>query len=173
MLLILLCLLVTSSLQAEGYFEKGQQFAEELRQKMSELKSSHPKSSRPQLSLQPGKKCSALPIITPDPEPSFYICMSFSLPDVVWISLSKEMEKSGGMMVLRGLPNNSFKELAKRLHSLRLQGMLATVQINPELFTKFSVSKVPCFVQTDEGSYNKLSGNVSLAFALEKLRAKS
>lgn len=103
------------------------------------------------------------------PEPNLYVFMSFSLPDELLISLSKELEKTGGIFVVRGLPYNSFKEFARKLYGLRKKGLNAPVQINPKLFKKYDIQNVPAFVAIDEDSFDKISGNVSLAFALKKM----
>jgi hypothetical protein len=38
---------------------------------------------------------------------SLYVFVSFSMPEAVWLSLSEEAVKAGGVLVLRGLPDNN------------------------------------------------------------------
>ena len=91
------------------------------------------------------------------------------MPDEAWMSLSKEVEKVKGVMVLRGLPENSFQQLAMKMYDLRKRGVNATIQIDPRLFTKYDVERVPCFVTLEENTFDKLSGNISVSYALERM----
>ncbi len=166
-------------------YEEGKKFAEEqlkqkkdrrndkaiLRSAVADLKpSGTPNEER--LALE-NKRCVLSSSVVSDPLPSLYVFMSFSLPEQVWLSLSKEMESRGGVFVLRGLPQNSFGLLGKKIYDLRKKGMKGTVQIDPRLFIKYSVDKVPCFVFQERENYNKTTGNISLEFALEKITEKS
>ena len=104
-----------------------------------------------------------------DPDTTLYVFVSFSMPEEAFLALSNEIVRVGGVMVLRGLPGNSFKNLAVKIYELKKQGLRATIQVDPRLFSKYSITTVPTFVTTKDGRYDKLSGNVSLAFALEKM----
>ena len=115
------------------------------------------------------KKCPTLPLDHQDTETSLYVFMSFSVPDETWLMLSEEIIRYRGIIILKGLPGNSFKELAFRINALRSRGMKAPVQIDPNLFVRFGVDSVPSFVKINEESFNKISGNFSLEFALEKI----
>lgn len=95
---------------------------------------------------------------------SFYVFMSFSVPDDVWIALSIELVKLGGSFVLRGLPENSFEKFAQRIASLRKKGVEAPIHIDPRLFETFTVTAVPC-IAMKEDRWSKLSGAVSLDYA--------
>lgn len=101
-----------------------------------------------------------------DIESSFIIFMSFSVPDDVWLSLSKEVESIDGLIVLQGVPNNSFKDLAEHLLRLKSKGMNATVQLHPQLFNQYEISHVPSFVLREGPSFDKVTGNISVGFAL-------
>lgn len=101
--------------------------------------------------------------------PEIQIFMSFSLPDGVWISLSKELEKARGVFVLRGLPNNSFNELAEKILNLKKLGVNAEIQINPLPFEKYEIEEVPVFVIAESKCFDKISGNISLGFAVEQM----
>jgi len=95
-----------------------------------------------------------------------FICISFSVPDQTWIALSKELEKVGGSFVLQGLPNGSFKELSQRIQKLTQLGVLAPIQIHPQLFEKCSIKAVPAFIVLEGDLFDKVSGNISLHHAL-------
>lgn len=105
-------------------------------------------------------------------EPKIFVAMSFSVPDSVWLSLSKELEKAGGIFVLRGLPNNSFTELASKLFSLKSRGVNAPVQLDPKFFQAHHITSVPAFVVKVEEGFGKITGNISLKCALEKMSLK-
>lgn len=100
---------------------------------------------------------------------SLYVFMSFSLEDSLWIQFSKELEKIGGTFVLRGLPQNSFKELANRIFDLQDKGVIVPIQIHPKLFQEYEVEIVPSIVVVEENQYDKISGNLSIQCALEKM----
>jgi conjugal transfer pilus assembly protein TrbC len=115
-----------------------------------------------------GKNCQNCGVFKEVDSPLF-VCMSFSLKDSLWIEFSKEMEKIGGIFVLRGIPENSFKELAERIFELQSKGVSVPIQIHPKLFQNYAVQLVPAIVVADEDAYDKISGNVTLKFALEKM----
>lgn len=95
------------------------------------------------------------------------IFISLSVPEAIWLQLSEELKKIGGIFVLRGLPNNSFKSLAYHLLNLKRKGIEAPIQIHPQLFKEHGIEKVPAFLVRNEHGFNKLSGNVSLKYALD------
>ena len=119
----------------------------------------------------PRKRCSYRQTgMTDIPEKhSLLIFTSFSLEDSVWIRMAEEAGALRGIFVLNGLPNNSFVELSKRLLTLKKSGFDATVQIDPRLFEKYGIDRVPSYVVVEGEEYDKLSGCVSLDFALAKM----
>jgi conjugal transfer pilus assembly protein TrbC len=162
--------LTTSVLVDNPHYQEGIQSGERiLREQLKREVSLVCEKTMPKNSPITKKRCSIFPMIDPDPETSLYVFMSFSVPDEAWLALSEEIVQKNGIMVLRGLPGNSFQELAKKIHSLRSRGMKATVQIDPMLFSRFNIDKVPSFVKTTSKGFYKVSGNVSLRFALEKI----
>lgn len=97
------------------------------------------------------------------------VFMSFSVPDQVWIDLSKELEQVGGVFVLRGLPNQSFQTLASRILHLKEKGVKAPIQLDPKCFLAYQIDQVPSIVVAEGETFDKVSGNVSLSFALQKM----
>ena len=94
--------------------------------------------------------------------------------DVVWAA--------GGVIVLRGLPQNSAKVLTAALSKVARPGEdLASVGIDPRLFRAFGIEAVPTYVVTSSDfdlcdgfdcrtqvpPHDRMSGNVSAAYALE------
>lgn len=107
-----------------------------------------------------------------DTLPQVVVFVSFSMPDTVWLPLSREIEKVGGVFVLQGLPSNSFKALADKIYALRQKGIHATIQLHPQLFEKYQINKVPTFLVRDGNLEDKLVGNVSLRYVLQVIETK-
>jgi type-F conjugative transfer system pilin assembly protein TrbC len=45
----------------------------------------------------------------------------------------------------------------------------SALQIDPRLFTKYEISAVPSFVLACDEKYDKIAGNISIKFALQKI----
>lgn len=99
---------------------------------------------------------------------SIYIMMTFDLPESLWLEYSHILEKIGGSFIVRGLPSDSFIEFAKTVKKFRERGILAPIQLNPTLFEKFSIDLAPSIVLVDGKKFDKISGTVSLNYALEQ-----
>jgi conjugal transfer pilus assembly protein TrbC len=97
------------------------------------------------------------------------VCISCSVPDSVWVELSRELEKINGAFVLRGLPENSFRKLSEKILSLQKLGVNAPIQIDPKFFSSNQIESVPTFLILEEGKIDKISGNISIRYALQKL----
>jgi conjugal transfer pilus assembly protein TrbC len=111
--------------------------------------------------------------VADDIDSPIYVLISFSVPTESWVNLSKEMEKVGGVFVLRGLPENSFKALSQKILLLNDLGVTIPIQINPKLFGEFDVKVVPTIIVRDGDKYDKISGNVSLSYALETIQKEA
>ena len=98
---------------------------------------------------------------------------SFSMPEETWIQLSKDLEKIGGIFVLKGLPNGSFQEFLQKVMELRKKGVAVSIEIDPDSFEKYEVTAVPTFVLVNGESFEKVVGNVSVSYALEKLEIRN
>ncbi|AIL12616.1 hypothetical protein IM40_02275 [Candidatus Paracaedimonas acanthamoebae] len=102
--------------------------------------------------------------------PTVLVFASFSMPQATIKKLASDLKKIGGALVIQGLIKNSFKETA-----LTLQKLGEDVLLDPTLFEKFNVTSVPTFIifegdlKDDHFIYDRLAGNVSLRFALEKV----
>ena len=121
-----------------------------------------------------GKTCHASKMEPNSPKARYqgdkglYIFVSLSLSDEVLKVLSQQAKALGGNLVIQGLVNNSFKETQARLRILGIP-----VDIDPTLFERFEVKRIPTFVLKKikdgdiKGSYDKVTGNVSVQAALE------
>jgi type-F conjugative transfer system pilin assembly protein TrbC len=107
--------------------------------------------------------------------PKMLVFVSFSMPKASLNALAKEAEKFGAVLGMRGLKGDSFKETQAAFQSLGEEER-SGIEINPELFETYKVQQVPVFVKvrtTPEGDLQeigRLSGNVSLTFAAQKLQ---
>lgn len=63
------------------------------------------------------------------------VFMPFSSPDQAWISLPKELEKIGGVFILRGLPDSNFR-------SFKAQAVTASVQLNPKRLLEYEINQI-------------------------------
>ncbi len=135
-----------------------------LREAMSEELSKKQKVVTSSNDLE--KECQSC-VVSKNVDPKLYIFVSFSMPESAWHSLSKEAALIDGAFVLQGLPSNSFSELSKKLYVMKKNGLSVDVQINPKLFEDYAVTAVPTFLVTEGKAFDKISGHVSLSFALD------
>ncbi len=99
---------------------------------------------------------------------NLYVLMTFDLPDSLWLEYSLDLEKVKGTFVLRGLPQDSFIAFAKRIKDLRAIGVRAPIQLNPMIFDRYEVLNVPSIILEEGKLYDKISGPVSIHYALQK-----
>ena len=68
------------------------------------------------------------------------------------VTLSDQVSKAGGRLVIRGLKNNSFEGTVAAVKGLSENGV--AIDINPKVFREFKIIKVPSFVViSSEGAY--------------------
>jgi len=97
------------------------------------------------------------------------IFVSFSMPEASLKSLMQEAERANATLIIRGLIEDSFKITMTRLKDCAL-----SAEINPDLFEQYDIQHVPTFVKLKGGQEQaRLSGNVTLKFALQKLEETS
>ena len=112
-----------------------------------------------------------------------YIFVSTSMPKPLLKSYLQEANKYGGVLVLKGLPQGSFKELTKFVIDLtgnngNLQDIAANIQIDDEAYERFKVVSVPTIVLSVDSEYHpnqtailkfdKMVGNVGVKYSLEE-----
>lgn len=106
--------------------------------------------------------------------PRLLVFVSFSMPLQALKALGSQVNAVGGKLVLRGLVGGNFKKTAEKLKAFREE-----ILIDPTLFESYEITSVPTFVLRSEGkskvednSYDRLTGNVSLRYALEQFASK-
>lgn len=104
-------------------------------------------------------------------EYELYIFVSLSMPQARLIELLRDAKQYDGMVVLRGLKNNSYKDTANYLQKI-IEKAGAGLMIEPNLFTEYNITKVPTFVLNDSvlKKYDKVTGNVTLKYALAEMK---
>lgn len=96
------------------------------------------------------------------------VFVSLGMADETLKSLSQQAKALGGVLVIRGLVENSFQKTHQRLKSLGIP-----IDIDPTLFERFEVTRVPSIVLAGvkdgklTGSFDRVRGNVSIRSALE------
>ncbi len=74
------------------------------------------------------------------------IFVSFSMPDQSIVDYLRDARKINASVVIYGLINNSFKDTFIKMASLVKQADGGGVELNPPLFNKFNISKVPAVI---------------------------
>lgn len=110
-----------------------------------------------------------------------YVFISLALPEQGLMDLLKQSKKEGFIPVLRGFKQGSYKKTAYALNQIIAKTGYGVI-IDPELYKEFGIKVVPTYVVTHEAKVcnttqscmprksNKLSGNVTPEFALQKLK---
>lgn len=116
------------------------------------------------------------------PQAAVYIFISTSVPIDTLKLLGEQAAKGGAALVLRGIPGgfDGYTKMFETLKPVIATG--AEIQIHPELFDRFEVSKVPAFViaKYEEGCQGNMcdaesisvAGDVSFPYALEHLATR-
>ena len=114
--------------------------------------------------------------------PRFIAFASTSMPPAALRTMIDQVTRAGGVVVLRGLPQNSAKALTAALSKVARPGEpLTSVGIDPRLFRAFGIEAVPTYVvagsdfdlcdgfdcTTQVPPHDRMTGNVSAAHALE------
>jgi len=92
---------------------------------------------------------------------------TFSMPITLWKEYSDALTKIGGTFALRGLPEDSFFKLTSEINHLKKSGVTAPILLDPKSFEKYEVETVPTIVLVKKEGYDKISGTVSLDYALD------
>lgn len=118
------------------------------------------------------KDCAAkvqnLEPIRSDDKNGILVFVSFSLPTAALIELNRQAPKYKARLILRGIHQNSFTKTKDRILEIEPKGL--TIDVDPQLFKQYKITRVPTFILLRDGKeVNRLSGNVTLAFAHKKL----
>lgn len=103
-----------------------------------------------------------------------YIAISTSVPDAFWLETAKELEqrKISATFCLRGLPDQSFQKLRKKIQSLQERGFNANVEIHPEIFEDYAIDQVPVFLSIGKSAHDRVAGLLSLSYVLDLFKTQ-
>lgn len=113
------------------------------------------------------------------------VFISFSMPEALIEDYIKEARMYGGVLVLRGLVNNSLKQTVAKLKEIEGNDEKKSniaITIHPHLFKLYNITQVPtivvskdnlaCILKYDDCStlyeYDKISGSITIGYALEE-----
>lgn len=100
-----------------------------------------------------------------------YVFISLSMPKPSIKQLLDQSKELNAQVVLRGFINNSHKTTAEIMQDLVTTSQYGLI-VDPELFTKYQITKVPTFVIVRAVHYDKLSGNISWQEAIDIITRK-
>lgn len=107
-----------------------------------------------------------------------FVLISSSLPTSSIKQIARDVKKVGGTLLFRGMIEGSMMRTAEFVLNLNKEGVKAA--IHPKIFEMLNVEVVPCYVLIKGGVqenkyevlHDKIIGNVSLEYALNKFKEK-
>ncbi|WP_434782870.1 type-F conjugative transfer system pilin assembly protein TrbC [Ferrovum myxofaciens] len=112
-------------------------------------------------------------------ERTLMVAVTLSMPNEMLIDYAKQAKEAGAVLVLRGLPTGDTLPLTEARIAKLNRGVNATWNIDPTLFRKFKIDKVPSTILVDDYaarkmelscapdvSYLRVDGEVSIRQAL-------
>lgn len=112
---------------------------------------------------------------------NIYIFISFSMTDnilqnyIIEAQNIKQKYNIDIVFVLRGFYKNSFKETQIKINSLlqKLDNKNIGIIVDPRLFKEYHITQVPVILKiNDKNDYDKISGTVTLEYAINKFGGK-
>lgn len=110
-----------------------------------------------------------------------FVAVSMSMPPDLIKAYTQQAREYGATLVLRGLHKNSLEETKRAVIPLNIGHV--NFEVNPAVFTKFKITKVPSVVLADsvgsgvledgcakEGEYLKVDGDASIHYALVMMK---
>jgi len=117
--------------------------------------------------------------------PDLLVFVSLSMPREALQRLIDQTERAGATLVFRGLKGDSMMKMGEEIKAI-VGDSNVSVAIHPPAFRQFSVSRVPAVVLarpeassvldsgcSKAGTFVKVTGDVSLDYALEYIERKS
>lgn len=102
---------------------------------------------------------------------NYYVFISSNIPKQSLIQILEQSKKINAEVVLRGFINDSHKVTTEILQDLINMTQYGVI-VDPELFTKYQITKVPTFVIAKGDKYDKLAGNISWQEAIDIITRK-
>lgn len=92
---------------------------------------------------------------------STYVFVSHSMNDHALKSYFRDAQKYKATLVMRGLVEDSFIKTKQKVEALKI-----SYQIDPTLFEKYQISRVPTIIKVKGDKVHKVVGHISLKEAL-------
>lgn len=118
-------------------------------------------------------------------QPDLMVMVSLSMPREALERTVEQAERAGATLVFRGLKGDSMTRMGEEIQAIVGKRNVSAV-VHPPAFRQFSVTKVPAVVIarpeagsvlengcSQAGTFVKVSGDVSLDYALEYIERKS
>ena len=99
--------------------------------------------------------------------PEVMIFVSLSMPEQSLKLWAQQAEKVDGILLLRGLIDNSIQVTTQKTVKLFSDSLKGGFNIDPEKFTQYHIQSVPAVVLTKGQDYDVVYGDTSLESALE------
>lgn len=87
---------------------------------------------------------------------SLMLALTLSMPDYILSEYAKQAEESGARIILRGVPEGSSVPQVAAMIARINRGAKAEWSIDPPLFRRFKLDKVPALILVDDESAQKL-----------------
>lgn len=129
-------------------------------------------------------KAQGQPGFSAKPGPVLLVFVSFAMPEAALSRLVDQAARANASLVLRGLADGSLVRTVARVQQL-IGGHRVAVQIDPQAFDRYAVTRTPSFVLLRDGApaapcasglcvpgdgYVMVAGDVSLDYALAFFR---
>ena len=118
-----------------------------------------------------GSKASTDTATAPHAKTQLYVFISLSMPMPGLIDLGKQVHHYGGVLVLRGLVEGSYKKTALKLQQFIQQTHTGMI-IDPLLFRQYDIKTVPTVVVVSPiaPQFDKVHGFIPIRSALEQMQ---
>ena len=100
------------------------------------------------------------------------VFVSFSMPEKLMQETLKEAADLKITAYLNGLYHNSMEETVKKIMFLSQENPKLSLAIDPTLFEKYKITKVPALVVENEEGFDVIYGNLSLKEGLDRMHYK-
>jgi conjugal transfer pilus assembly protein TrbC len=113
---------------------------------------------------------SLLIIISTFAHAKMYVFVSFAMPHQLLVETLQESNRLHIAPVLNGLYHNSMLDTTHELMSLSKEIPNVQLQVDPTLFERFSIEKVPALVVTSKSCFDVIYGNLALSEGIQRIQ---
>ncbi|KGT87923.1 TrbC protein [Erwinia typographi] len=112
--------------------------------------------------------------VAPDSEvrPDALYFLSFSIPEDGLKQMVPAATRFHIPALINGLVDNNFRKTVEAVFRLARENNQGGGQIDPRQFSKYGITTVPALVVTCDAGYDRITGNMKLKEALERIAAE-